>query len=363
MLRRLTAVAPLAAAALLTACSDNPVEQASEQSAPIVRVALAQSDSGPAAGNAYTGTVHARIESSLGFRVGGKIVERLVDNGVRVHAGQALFRIDASDLGLAAAAAAARVRAAEAEAARAAADEARLRGLVSAGAVSASAYDGAKAARDAASANLAAARASAANTANERGYATLFADADGVVTEVLAEPGQVVAAGTPVIRLARAGAREAVIAVPETAVSGLPRSGAAQVYGTGSRLPATLREVSGSADPVTRTFAARYVLAGSADQAPLGATVTLRVLTEAAGAVRVPLGAIVDQGRGPGLWIIGADARVRFRAAKLLRLTEEDAFVPADTLSPGTRIVALGGQLLHANEKVRPETQQAKPGL
>ncbi len=346
-------------AAGLASCSAQPAAQAPQ---PLVRAATAMANNSlSGTGDAYTGTVHARIESALGFRVPGQIAARLVSSGERVRAGQALFRLDASGLGLAAAASAERVRAAAADAARTAADEARLRPLVGTGAISASAYDGARAARDAAAANLAAARAGAANAANERGYATLIADADGVVTEVLAEPGQVVAAGTPVLRLARAGAREAVIAVPETAVMRLPRSALAQVYGASAPLTARLREVAGAADPLTRTFAARYVLSGPADAAPLGATVTVRLPRSAGSAVRVPLTALVDLGRGPGVWVIGTDARVRFRAAQPLRLTEEEALLPASALAAGTRVVALGGQLLKQGQKVRLAAQNTRP--
>jgi len=345
--------------AWLTGCSAQPEQD--EASPPLVRVAIAQPDSVGAASDAYTGTVKARIESALGFRVPGKIAERLVSSGEHVRAGQPLFRLDARDLGLAASSAADRVRAAEADAARATADEARLRPLVATGAISSLAYDGAKAARDAAVANLSAARAGAANAANQRGYATLVADTDGVVTEVLAEPGQVVAAGTPVLRLARAGPREAAVAVPETAVAHLPRDAQAQVYGATGILSATLREIAGAADPLTRTFAARYVLGGAPDAIPLGATVTVRVQAGASGAVRVPLAAVVDLGKGSGVWTISKDAIVHFRHAQPQRLTEEEALLPPAALPPGTRIVALGGQDLHEGQKVRLAAQGTRP--
>lgn len=348
--RSLLLGAALSGAALLAGCSAGAPAEAP---APLVETALAQGDDA-LSGDAYTGTVHARVESPLAFRVPGKIVARLVDAGAHVRAGQPLFRLDARDLGLAASAAADKVRAAEADAARTAADEGRLRPLVATGAIAPSTYDGARAARDAAAATLSAARAAAANAANERGYAVLVADADGVVTEVLAEAGQVIAAGTPVLRLARSGAREALVAVPETALAGLPRSAQATVYGRSVPVSATLREVAGAADPLTRTFAARYVLAGAPEDAPLGATVTVRLARSAtASAVRVPLGALVDRESGQGVFIIQPDARLRFQPLRPLRLTEEDALLPAAALPPGTRIVALGGQLLRAGQKVR----------
>ena len=350
MQHRATAFHAAIFAALLSGCSGSPPAPPAD---PLVETAIAAPDGG-LVGDAYTGTVHARIESVLAFRVPGKIVARLVDAGTRVRAGQPLARLDAADLALAASAAADKVRAAEADAARTAADEARLRPLVATGAIAPTTYDGARAARDAASANLSAARASAANAANQRGYTTLVADADGVVTEVLAEAGQVVAAGTPVLRLSRSGPREALVAVPETALAALPKSAQATVYGRSARIAATLREVAGAADPYTRTFAARYVLAGQPEDAPLGATVTLRLPGTTAAAARVPLGALVDLGSGPGVWVIRPDRTIRFQPARPLRLTEEEALLSAAALAPGTRVVALGGHLLHPGQKIRP---------
>lgn len=347
-------ILPLAAfasgsAALLAGCSVSAPDQPAE---PLVATAMAQGE-GSNAGDAYTGTVHARSESVLAFRVPGKIVARLVDAGAHVRAGQPLYRLDARDLGLAASAAADKVRAAEADAARTAADEARLRPLVATGAISPATYDGARAARDAAAASLSAARAAAANASNERGYAVLAADADSVVTEVLAEAGQVVAAGAPVLRLSRSGAREALVAVPETALAVLPKSAQATVYGRSAPVTATLREVAGAADPLTRTFAARYVLSGAPEDAPLGATVTVRLPGAASATSRVPLAALVDLGKGQGVWTVQPDRSVRFQRAQPLRLTEEEALFPASALPPGTRVVALGGQLLRAGQKVR----------
>lgn len=344
---RKSTVVTAGALVLLAACSTKPAPPAT----PLVRVAVAEPAGAGSAGN-FTGVVRARIESAPGFRVAGKISERLVNAGQTVRAGQPLMRLAAEDYDLATAAAHDRVRAAQADVDRTVADERRLRGLVDMGAVSASAYDGIKAARDAAVANLAAVRASAASVANNGRYATLLADADGIVTDILAEPGQVVAAGTPVLRLARAGAREAQVSIPETRVAGLPRRAMAQPYGGGPAIPALLREVAGAADPLTRAFQARYVLE-TATPPPLGTTITISLRDTQMGAVAVPLAAIVDLGHGPGVWQVGADARVRFVPVRLLRLTEETAVVPASALPAGSRIVALGGHLLRAGQPVR----------
>src|SRR5947207_11318255 len=164
----------------------------------------------------FTGIVAARVQSDLGFRVPGKVLERLVDVGQTVRRGQALMRIDPTDLRLAMRAHEEAVAAANTRARQAADEEARYRHLVSEKFVSASAYDKVKAAADSARAELNAAEAQADVARNETSYAVLLADADGVVVETLAEPGQVVAAGQVVVRLAHAGRREAVIELPET---------------------------------------------------------------------------------------------------------------------------------------------------
>jgi RND family efflux transporter MFP subunit len=167
-----------------------------------------------AASRAFTGTVAARIQSDLGFRVAGKVLERLVDAGQTVKRGQPLMRIDPADLQLAAHAQQEAVSAARAGT-QASEDEARYRDLRGTGAISASAYDQVKAAADAAKAQLSAAEAQADVARNASSYAVLVADGDGVVMETLAEPGQVVNAGQPVVRLAHAGRREAVVQLPK----------------------------------------------------------------------------------------------------------------------------------------------------
>ena len=336
----------------LAACTSG---KADTSAAPLVRtVVVGQADAAPLR---YTGVVRARIESDLGFRVGGKIVERLVDPGQRVRRGQALMRLDVTDLGLAASAAADRLRAAQAETTRAAAEEARLRRLAEAGAVSRSGYEAALAAAQAARANLSAAGAGADEAANERGYATLFADADGVVTDVIAQPGQVVTAGAPVVRLARAGEREAAIAVPETQVAALPRVGRAVLYGSDTPLTARLREVAGAADPLTRTYAARFALADAG--LPLGATVTVELSRAGASRLAVPLSSLHDGGGGPGVWVVRS-GRVTLRRVQVAALGEETASIAPGALAPGERIVALGAHLLREGQPVRVAAAAAR---
>jgi RND family efflux transporter MFP subunit len=317
-----------------------------------VRTAIAGAAEG--AQREFTGIVGARVQSDLAFRVGGKVVVRLVDAGQVVRRGQPLMRIDPTDYALAAQASAGAVAAIRARAVQTSADEARYRDLVKAGAVSASAYDQARAAALAARAELHAAEAQARVSRNNAGYTVLVADADGTVAETLAEPGQVVGAGQVVVRLARSGPREAVIALPETLRPVLGTIAQARTY-SGLVGDARLRQLSDAADPTTRTFDARFILGGAPAAAPLGSTITIRLnVSGQAAALSVPLGAIHDRGQGPGVWVISGKDRpkVSWRPVRLAGIGDESAMVAAG-LRPGERFVALGAHMLHQGEAVR----------
>jgi len=323
---------------------------------PLVRV-LSPVAAGDAA-HEFTGIIAARVQSDLGFRVGGKITERLVQAGQTVRRGLPLMRIDPTDLALATNASQENVQAARARALQTSADERRLRDLIAAGAVSASAYDQAKAAADAARAQLAAAEAQAKVAHNTAGYSLLVADADGTVVETLAEPGQVVGAGQIVLRLARSGPREALVQLPETVRPAIGSEAKARTYG-GANGMATLRQLSDAANPASRTYEARYVLHGASAQAPLGATVTIALAQQGhAGATQVPLGAIRDVGKGAGVWVLrnGAQPAVTWRPVHIAALAEETATIDAG-LRPGERIVAMGAHMLHEGQPVRVAAQ------
>lgn len=320
----------------------------------VATVAPAQQDD-----RTYTGVVTARVQSDLGFRVPGKITKRFVDVGQTIRAGEPLMRIDVTDYALVITAQTQNVEAAKAKAAQAAADEARYRGLVSTGAVSASTYDQIKAAADAAKAQLAAVEAQAQVAKDEGDYSLLVADADGTVVETLAEPGQVVAAGQTVIKLAHTGPREAAVNLPETVRPALGSGARASLYGENDSFPARLRQLSDTADLATRTFEARYVLGGTAANSPLGATVTIALgETWDTNSFEVPIGALTDRGRGPGVWVLDEkSSTVSFRPVTVLRLQAEDAVLSG--VQPGERIVALGTHLLSEGQRVRVEDQRA----
>jgi RND family efflux transporter MFP subunit len=344
----------------LVACGEKNLPDPRTE-APLVRVATVQD--ALSASRSFTGTVAARVQSELGFRVSGKVLERLVDAGQAVTRGQALLRIDPVDLKLAAHAQQEAVAAARARAQQTADDEARYRDLRGTGAVSESAYAQIKAAAEAARAQLHAAEAQADVARNATRYTELVADGDGVVMETLAEPGQVVGAGQAVIRLAHAGRREAVIHLPETLRPALGSAGQATLFGKeGASVPARLRQLSNAADRLTRTFEARYVLEGELANAPLGSTVTIRIpdgQSRSPGGLHVPMGALFDAGQGPGVWVIQDEpAKVSWRPVSVQRIEDDGALV-AGQLKSGDQVVALGAHLLHDGTQVRLAGQPA----
>jgi RND family efflux transporter MFP subunit len=327
----------------------------------LVRVANATTVTG--AERAFTGTIAARVQSNLGFRVPGKIVERLVDDGQQVTAGQPLMRIDETDLRLALTAKRNAVLAARAAFVQARADEKRYATLVDGGlAASPQRYEQAKAALDTAEAQLAAAEAEAKVAENEATYSILVADADGTVVTATGEPGQVVAAGQTVVQLAHAGPREALVALPETIRPAIGSTAEASVYGSdGQRGTARLRQIANSADAQTRTYEARYVLEGEAASAPLGATVTIRLRVNGQHSdVEVPIGAVLDDGNRTGVWILNQDATtVRFAPVQIKRLGEESAVVSG--VEVGQPVVALGAHLLTEGATVRTSSKAEGP--
>jgi len=326
------------------------------QEPPMVSLVTAARMTGSERG--FTGTIGARVESNLGFRVAGKIVERLVNVGEQVKAGQPLMRIDETDLRLVLTAKRNAVAAARATVVQTDADERRYANLVNDGWTSRQRYEQAKAASDTANAQFAAAEAEARVAENQATYSVLVADADGTVIQTLGEPGQVVSAGQTVVRVAKAGPREAVVALPETIRPAIGSVAEASVYGgDGHRFTAHLRQLSDSADAQTRTYEARYVLDGEAAAAPLGATVTIRLASQASQPeVQVPLGAVLDDGRKAGVWVLdSATSTVRFRPIKLVRVSGETAVISG--LSFGDPVVSLGAHLLREGARVRTASE------
>jgi RND family efflux transporter MFP subunit len=349
---------------LISACSV-PTTNDPRLDPPLVRTVVVESNH-VSRKRSFTGIVAARVQSDQSFRVSGKVLERFVSAGQQVRRGQPLMRLDASDLRLALDAREAEVVASSASARQATEDEIRDKKLAGDGAIPASTYDRVKASAEAARSHLKAVQAHATIARNALAYTLLVAEADGVIVETLAEPGQVVGAGQTVVRLAQHGPRDAVVHLPETLRPPLGSTVQAAVYGhAGASITAQLRELSSAADPVTRTFQAKYVLEGSIADAPLGATITVVVSDDGTSHdLRAPISAVFDPGSGPGVWtVIDQPTRVKWRPIKIDRIDDETVSV-RDGLKAGERIVSLGAHVLHEGQEVRliaAATRQGPP--
>jgi RND family efflux transporter MFP subunit len=340
----------LTVALMAGGCSKEAVKDARLQSP---RVEVFTAHTAGSNSRTFTGIVEARVQSDLGFRVGGKILERSVDMGQRVQKGQVLMRLDPVDLKLAFAAQQANVEAARAKYTQAKADEARAAVLVPR-AMSRQEYDRLRAALDSGKAQLEAAEAQASVSNNSSEYAVLLADADGVIVRTLSEPGQVVAAGQTVIQLAHDGPREALINLPEGVRPDLGTIASARLYGQDQSYQARLRQLSDAADPASRTFEARYVLEGEAASAPLGSTVTIALVTKQTSgnqSVLLPVGAVYDRGNGPGVWIVDDKLKVKFRRVQIASIGQEEVVV-SHGIDAGEKVVALGAHLLQEGQVV-----------
>ena len=312
---------------------------------------------------AFAGDVRARVESRLGFRVGGKLVQRQADVGQAVRAGQLLAQIDAGDLALASQAAQAQVSAAQTQRDLAAADLKRFADLKSQGFVSQAEIDRREAQLKAAEASLRQARAQGAVQGNQAGYARLVADGPGVVVAVEAEVGQVVAAGAPVVRLARDGARDAVFNLPEDQLARVRAGQTAQVrLWTGGRAAeavwtATVREVAASADPATRTYQVKLALPPDAS-APLGATatVTLAAVQNAPTAIRLPTSALMQAPGGgaqdSAVWVYDPISSTVNLRPVVVGGADGNQMLIASGLKDGEEVVGAGVHVLSPGQKV-----------
>lgn len=303
----------------------------------------------------FVGVVRPRIESDLGFRVEGKVLKRLVNVGDAVKEGDALASLDEVDLRLQAEQAEAELAAATAARAQTEADFNRARTLSKQGWTTVAALDGRRAATEEARGRLARAERALSLARNAFSYAVLRADADGVVTATSVEPGQVVAAGAPAIRLARTGEKEAVVAIPETLIE-RARSGEATVSlwsNGGTAYPAKLRELSPAADTVTRTYLAKFSMPEAGPEVRLGMTATVSLKEKSSAPVaRLPITALFNQGPGPSVWTVAADGRLIAKPVTVTAYEAKDVIV-SHGLSEGDRVVMLGVQKLDADVPVK----------
>ena len=353
LISRLSPLLVVSLLPLLSACQDQAqsADAKPERPVQVQRVAFQAGE----ASREFVGVVRARYETDLGFRVAGKIVERMVNVGDRVRAGDVIARLDAEDFRLQVESARAELSAALSSVAQTGADEQRYAQLRERGYASVADYDRKKAAKDEAAGRLERAQRSLDLARNQLAYAELKADADGVITATVAEPGQVVAIGQAVARLAHRGEKEALVALPETWLDEARKSSATVRLWSDSKrkFTARLRELSPSADPATRTYAARFSIEDPNDVAALGMTaiVTLSHATDAEMA-KLPLSAVINRGTGPSVYVVDTTGALVLQPVTLASFTEDAALVTGGVQN-GDKVVTLGVQQLIAGQRVR----------
>lgn len=306
----------------------------------------------------FAAEVRARTESRLAFEVGGRLVERRVNLGEPVRAGQVLARLDADNLRLGSDAAQAALQAAQVQFAQAQADVQRFGALREQGFISDAQFSRYDTALKAAQAQLAQARAQAGVQANLARYAELRADAAGVVTAVEAEPGAVLAAGSPVLRVAHDGPRDVVFSVPEDqldrlrAIAATPGALTVRLWGSDAApFPARVREVAAAADPLTRTFLVKADVGDAPVRLGQTATVTA-ALPRREGVVRLPLTALFERQGQTTVWVVdAATSTVQPRPVGVAG-TEGNFALVASGLADGDVVVTAGVHVLTPGQKV-----------
>ena len=348
---RAAVLLPIAAAALV-ACS-KPAPPA-EDVRPVRAITLAAGANGERL--EFSGDVRPRYESALGFRVGGKIVERKVDVGALVKRGDVLMRLDPQDMRLAETQAKATLRAAETERDLANADYKRHVNLRAQNFVSQAVLDAKGSALKAAQANVDAARAGLRGQSNQATYTSLSADTDGVVTAIEAEVGQVVQPGTPVARVARTEDKEVVIGIPEDKVELLRKAGDVTVRlwaNADQTIPGKIREISPMADAASRTYTVKVSIPERRD-VRLGMTATVQLVAGASargGALRVPLTALVQNQGATAVWLVEKGA-VKLVNVDVAGQADNDVLL-ASGVSAGQQVVTAGVNQLKPGQKVR----------
>lgn len=342
------------ATVVLAACSRN---EAAPEPVRAVRTMVVGSDTAGATLE-YAAEVKARTESRLGFRVGGKLVRRGADLGDAVKSGQVLAQLDPQDLRLGQDAARASLAAAQANHEQALADFKRFKELREQGFISSAELERRETTLKAAKATLDQAQAQASVQGNQTAYSALVADASGVITGVEAEPGQVVAAGTPVLRLAHDGPRDVVFSVPEDKVQlvrGLEgQAGALKVklWGSNEQWPASVREVAAAADPVTRTFLVKADVGRAAVKLGQTASVALD-LPKTNGVTKLPLAALMEYEGKTAVWLLDKETMTVKPQVVQVAGAEVNSAVIASGLKPGQVVVTAGVHVLTPGQKVK----------
>ena len=346
---------------LVSACSKpTPTEE------PVRAVKLMTvSVQGMSSGAEFAGEVRARVESRLGFRVAGKLIKRQAEIGQRVKPGQVLAQLDPQDYRLASDGIKAQLLVATTNRDLAAADYKRYQDLKDQNFVSGAELDRRDATLKAANAQVEQAQAQLATQGNQSAYTSLVADIAGVVTAVEAEPGQVVAVGTPIVRIAQDGPRDVLFSVPEDRLRAIATGSSVEVrqWSVATVTKGMVREIAALADPVTRTYLVKVALDGAA-LLPLGSTVT--VLPQALSfqglqVIKLPTSALKQDGKSSAVWLLDAGSMtVKSRPIQLVAADGNEVVVGAG-LEPGMQVVVAGVHVLSEGQKVTVYKAKAAP--
>jgi len=330
---------------------------------PVVALKLSLTDTTPR--DEYSGDVHARHESILGFRVPGKIVARYVNLGDSVHQGQLLAKLDAADAELNKDAAQAGLTAAQSSYETAQRELARYAALVKTGAVSRSAYERQQDLFTGAEANYRQAQRQYDLRGNQLAYTQLTADHDGVVTSMDAEAGQVVAEGQAVMSLAWSSGREVYIDVPENRIGAFDRAQdiSVSLWGTdGRHYAGTVRERAASADPATRTFLVKIALQDPGPEVKLGMTAAVAVADAVdPEELLLPLSALYHKDTTTAAWVVDPKtSKLKLKPVQVLRYTDAGVVIGAG-LNAGDTVVLKGVNELYEGEPAKPMLADATP--
>ncbi len=345
--------------ALLTGCPNKDVtkQEAVKKEEPIRPVRTLVVAAGALGDSLFLpAEVKPRHEQRYAFRVGGKVAKRLVEVGQTIKPGQVLAVMDSTDVLPAINAQKAQMVSAKTDLALQQAELKRVQELTSKGFVSAASLERQQAATDAASARLNAAAAQLNNVQNGLQFQTLKADQGGVVLAVDAEPGTVVAAGQTVVRTAQMSEKELLVNVPEVSISSFKKSG--QLIAVFSALPGKvyqgrLRELAPSADPGSRTYAARVTLLNADEALGLGMSGTLQLVQKQEATIVVPNSALYTRDGIVKVWLVDKATETVKPTAVTLGQSTNDGVVIQSGLKAGDIVVTAGANLLLPGQKVK----------
>ncbi len=313
----------------------------------------------------FAGEVRARYETTLAFRVSGKMIHRFVEVGDRVHKGQLLARLDSNDYQLGTDALHAQFKSARAEQDFLRDDLARYHELLNLRVISPAEFDRRETAYITARERVAALKAQLSQATNQLQYTDLPADRDGVVTALEAEVGQVVAAGQPIVKLARLDEKEIHIDIPEQRVAEIKLHQKVRVTlwaGGDRQITARVREIAAAADPASRTYRVKATLLEGQDEARLGKTATVWIPLTTPSRIAVPLSAVFtpqNEPERPRVWVLDEQAGTVRSVPVRLGESLDGERIAVEGVVSGQLVVSAGVQRLAEGQAVRVPEQVA----